>query len=159
MAVAEFKQQFVSVDTLFTLSRVALFSCTPRRISSRSVAVRLFHSFTLSTRPESSHFWWYTNHSCIHSSAGTVTHHLACSTSKRGFMGWKGAIDDKKNLRHKASKLICCCQGQNWAEQCTEQWTSAENEKMRDFEAWQGQDAETYRGVRSVVEKGESARK
>ena len=74
-------------------------------------------------------------------------------------MGWKGAIDDKKNLRHKASKLICCCQGQNWAEQCTEQWTSAENEKMRDFEAWQGQDAETYRGVRSVVEKGESARK
>ena len=32
--------------------------------------------------------------------------------------------------------------GENWAEQCTEQWTSAENEKTQDFEAWQGQDAQ-----------------
>ena len=32
--------------------------------------------------------------------------------------------------------------GENWAEQCTEQWTSAENEKTQDFESWQGQDAQ-----------------
>ena len=32
--------------------------------------------------------------------------------------------------------------GENWAWQCTELWTSAENEKMQDFEAWQGQDAQ-----------------
>ena len=31
--------------------------------------------------------------------------------------------------------------GENWAQKCTELWTSAENEKMEDFEAWKGQDA------------------
>ena len=32
--------------------------------------------------------------------------------------------------------------GENWARKCIELWTSAEDEKMQGFEAWQEQDAQ-----------------
>jgi hypothetical protein len=31
--------------------------------------------------------------------------------------------------------------GENWAEQCTELWATAESDKRQDFADWQGQDA------------------